>query len=92
MWRLFYPSMQDMRCIFIFIVVSALSYLFSYLFIMGHSSDGRIERMQASILIYGSAQSIIGFVGGFFISKTLYVATRNEYACMRSEDCIVDLD
>lgn len=85
MLRLF-PTVQDLRCLFAFIFVSALSYLFSYFFIMGRSSDARIDHMQASVLLYGSTQSLIGFVGGFYMAKLMYFYPRSEYAPVKSDD------
>ena len=86
------PSIHDMRCIFVFVVVTAISFLFSYFFIMGRPSDAKTERMQASILIYGSAQSFVGFIGGFFISKVIYspwMLARDSYAFVKSDDDIL---
>ena len=86
MWgRMLFPTMQDIRCIFIFIVASALSYLFSYFFIMGRGTDGRIK---ASVLIYGNAQSLIGFMGGFYIAKTMYLVgvPRGGYECVKPDN------
>lgn len=92
------PTTQDLRCFFIFLVVSALSFLFSYFFIMDHYTDPKIDRMQASILIYGSTQSLIGFFGGFHIAKTLYLVAvtrgyhNNEYSFVKSDEDLLELN
>jgi hypothetical protein len=95
MW--FVPTFQDMRCIFVFIVLTALSFLCSHFFIMEHASDSRTERMQVSILVYGSSQSLIGFVGGFYISKLMYSLSSTTpyptggYGFVKSDDDIMEV-
>lgn len=70
MW--FVPSLQDMRCFLVFVILTAVSFLGSYFFIMERAPDSKMERMQTSILVYGSMQSFIGLLGGFYVSKLLY--------------------
>jgi hypothetical protein len=87
MW--YVPSVQDMRCILVFVVLTATSFLFSYFYIMDRPADAKTERVQASILIYGSAQSFIGFMGGFYISKLIYA--REPYDFVRSDEDIMEI-
>ena len=88
MW--FVPTVQDMRCVFAFIVLSALSFLCGHFFIIERPPDSKVERMQAIMLLYGSVQSLIGFVGGFYVSKLLY-ATQSGYCVVRPDDITMDI-
>ena len=90
MW--FVPSVQDMRCILVLVVLTAISSLCSYFFIMGRSTNLKMERFQISLLIYGSAQSFIGFVGGFYISKLMYHQPNDDaYGFVKSDDDIMEI-
>jgi len=96
MW--FVPTVQDMRCILVFVVLTAVSFLGSYFFIMERGSDSKTDRMQASILIYGSMQSFIGFLGGFHIAKLVYsqssfpyLVREGGYGFVKSDDDIMEV-
>jgi hypothetical protein len=87
-----WPSLHDMLCIVVFVVLNAISFLVSYFFIMDAPIDEKTARFQSSILLYGSSQSFIGFLGGFYISKILHtlVNTQREYAFVKSDEDIMD--
>lgn len=91
MW--FVPTVQDMRCILVFVVLTSVSFLFSYFYIMERTSDNKVERFQASILMYGGAKSLIGFLGGFYISKLLYCSNAREYSYsyVKSDNDIMEI-
>jgi len=91
MWLV--PTFQDMRCIFAFIVLSAVSFLCGHFLVMERPPDAKEERMQASILIYGSVQSFIGLVGGFYISKLLYghSPAPGGYGYVRSDENVMEI-
>jgi hypothetical protein len=94
MW--FVPSVQDMRCVLVFIVLTALSCLCSYFFVMEQTSDSKVKRIQASILIHGNIQALIGFMGGFYISKLLYSLPSTPYVAagygfVKSDEDIMEI-
>jgi len=82
----------DLACIAGFIVVNAASLFVGSLFFLSDadSMDPRAARMHTHVLAYGSAQSLIGFLGGFYLCKLLLVhmhrRPRPEYAFVRSDD------
>jgi hypothetical protein len=90
MWLV--PSLHDMLCIVVFLIVNAISFLASYVFIMDPPNDAKGAKMQSSILIYGSSQSFIGYVGGFYISKILYgtMPQQRDYVFVKSDEDIMD--
>ena len=90
MW--YVPTLYDMLSIVVFVIVNSLSFLVSYFFIMDTPTDAKSAKMQSNILIYGSSQSFIGYVGGFYISKVLYgtVAPQRDYAFVKSDEDIMD--
>ena len=83
-----------MVCIMVFMAINAFSALFSYLFIMDMNSDGKTVRIQSVMIIYGSTQSLVGYVGGFFIAKIVYSPCnqpkQREYAFVKSDEDILD--
>ena len=92
MW--FVPTVQDMRCILVLVVLTAISSLCSYFFIMERTPNTKAERFQMSLLIYGSAQSFIGFVGGFYISKLMYYPPDppdTVYGFVKSDEDIMEI-
>ncbi len=92
------PTLQELRCLLAFIVLTAVSFLVGYFLIMERGANAKAERMQSSILLYGSAQSLIGFVGGFYLSKmvhTLHSPTNpymtGGYGYVKSDDDIAEV-
>ena len=87
---------QDLACLATFLVVNAASFLFSYRFLVDADASSEAVRMQASILLYGSAQSLIGYLGGFYAARIVYgIASRpprppREYEFVKSDDDILD--
>ena len=73
LWRRF-PSLpsRDLMCLVLFLLFNAGAFLFSYYFIMDTDADAKATRMQSSILAYGCAQSLIGYLGGFYIARIVY--------------------
>jgi hypothetical protein len=86
------PTLQELRCLLAFIVLTAVSFLVGYTLIMERGPDHKAERMQSSILLYGSAQSLIGFLGGFYLSKLVHTLPPTNpfmtggYGHVKSED------
>ena len=66
------PTLQELRCLLVFIVLTAVSFLVGYFLVMERGANAKADRMRSSILLYGSAQSLIGFVGGFYLSKLVH--------------------
>jgi hypothetical protein len=90
MW--FVPTLQDMRCILALVLLTAMSELCSYLFIMERSPNSKVERFQISLLLYGSAQSCIGFIGGFYIAKLIYSPPHDGVYCfVKSDEDIMEI-
>jgi predicted MFS family arabinose efflux permease len=93
-WRLFSPSLRDGVCLAVFLAVNAGSFVFSYFFLIDKDAGFKAARMQLSILIYGSAQSLIGYLGGFCIARMVYCgqchARPREYEFVKSDDDILD--
>ena len=73
------PTLQELRCLLAFIVLTAVSFLVGYFLIMKRGANAKAERMRSSILLYCSAQSLIGFLGGFYLSKLVHNAPANPY-------------
>ena len=86
--------MRDLQILAIFIILSAVSHSLSYYFIMDHQAEAKAVRMQISILIYGSTQAFIGFLGGYFISKAViqqdHIPLLSPYSFVKSDDDILD--
>lgn len=91
MW--FVPTLQDMRCMLVLALLTAISELCSYLFIMERSPNSKVERFQMSLLIYGSAQLCIGFIGGFYISKLIYSPSHQDvaYEFVKSDEDFMEI-
>jgi hypothetical protein len=58
----------------------------------------KAERMRSSILLYGSAQSLIGFVGGFYLSKLVHTTLppvnpymTGGYGYVKSDDDVAEV-
>ena len=90
MW--YVPTLHDVLCIVVFVIVNAVSFLVSYFFIMDTPTDAKSAKMQSNILVYGSSQSFIGYVGGFYVAKILYgtVTQQRDYAFVKSDEDIMD--
>jgi hypothetical protein len=52
-----------------------------------------VERFQMSLLIYGSAQLCIGFIGGFYISKLIYSPPHQDvaYEFVKSDEDFMEI-
>jgi hypothetical protein len=91
------PTLQELRCLFAFIVLTAVSFLVGYFLIMERGTNAKAERMQSSILLYGSAQSLIGFVGGFYLSKLVHTLPpanpymTGGYGYVKSDDDVAEV-
>jgi hypothetical protein len=91
------PTLQELRCLLAFIVLTAVSFLVGYFLIMERGANAKAERMQSSILLYGSAQSLIGFVGGFYLSKMVHALPPTNpymtggYGYVKSDDDIAEV-
>jgi hypothetical protein len=91
------PTLQELRCLLAFIVLTAVSFLVGYFLIMERGANAKAERMQSSILLYGSAQSLIGFVGGFYLSKMVHTLPPTNpymtggYGYVKSDDDIAEV-
>jgi hypothetical protein len=82
------PSFQDLVCITTFLVIVGVSFIVGYTFMIDSSAEAKTVHMQTSILIYGGIQSIIGYLGGFCISKIIYSAPPPTHVFLRSDDDI----
>jgi len=82
------PSFQDLVCVTTFLLIAGISFIAGYFFLIDASADSKTIHMQSSILIYGSVQSLIGYMGGFCISKIIYSAPPPTHVFLRSADDI----
>jgi len=62
----------DVHVFAVFMVVSSLTYLFGYHFILEHDSQPYLARLHTIVIVYGSAQSFFGFVAGYCFAKCWY--------------------
>ena len=83
----------NLACLAAFFLVNVGSFLFSYMFLVDADSRPGAVRMQMSILIYGGAQSLIGYLGGFYTARLVHAAGQprtREYEFVKSDDDILD--
>jgi hypothetical protein len=71
------PTVHELYCGFIYIVVNVLTYLVCYHWILNDGDPGT-ARIRLSILVYGGVQSVLGFIAGMCAIKIFQTQTVHE--------------
>ena len=69
----------DIHVFFLFVLINGLTYLFSYHFLLESHNRPALAKLNAVVIVYGSAQSFFGFVAGYCLAKFWYSRTDGGY-------------
>ena len=59
----------DITAATVFVMLSVASYALGFFFILDHRNKPIVARIHLIIIIYGSVQSFLGFITGYFLAR-----------------------
>lgn len=75
-----------MHVFFLFVLINGLTYLFSYHFLLDSQNKPALAKLNAVVIVYGSAQSFFGFLAGYCLAKFWYSLPENGYGTVNGEE------
>lgn len=69
------PRMLDISVGVVFILFDIAMYVFSYYLTLDHADDPKIQHLNLIFIVYGCAQSLIGFTAGLWLARITQVET-----------------
>ena len=76
----------DVHVFFLFVLINGLTYLFSYHFLLDSQNKPALAKLNAVVIVYGSAQSFFGFLAGYCLAKFWYSLPENGYGTVNGEE------
>ena len=73
----------DMVSFVLFAIVTVVTHLFGYHFVLEHHNNQRLAHLHFTVVLYGAAQSFSGFAAGFVMAK---IAWGSEYQAVESAE------
>ena len=75
-----------MHVFFLFVLINGLTYLFSYHFLLDSQNKPALAKLNAVVIVYGSAQSFFGFLAGYCLAKFWYSLPESGYGTVNGEE------